>query len=77
MEGELKGNMLRYRDGHKYYRHGPDGKKTKLYFKCAEYRSGGCRVIIQTNYIDKAMDRLRVFNKNGTRYHISSHDSLN
>ena len=75
MEGELNGNILRCSDGHKYYRHGPDRKKTKLYFKCAKYRRGGCRVIIQTNYTGRAMDHLRVFNKNEPHNHVPTRDS--
>ena len=76
MDGQLNGNILRSSDGHVYHRYGEDGKNPKLYFKCAKYRRGGCRVIIQNNYTDNAMEHLRIFHKNGTHKHIPSHDSL-
>ena len=75
MDGELNGNILRSSDGYVYYRHGPDGKKSKLYFRFDKYRRGGCPFIIQTDYTHKAVNHLRGFNKNGPHSHNPSHDS--
>ena len=69
MEGQLKGLIFRCNDGHKYNKHSSNGGKTKLYYQCAKYRRGKCRVSIQTEYTDKDEKNLRVIHRNGFHSH--------
>ena len=68
MRGSLNGSTFETPDGQKYYRVKTDALKTKLYFRCKNY-SKGCRVVLQTEYVDCDDKDLKVISMSGKHNH--------
>ena len=75
MDGQLNGNIFRCSDGHKYYKLKSDMSWTKWYLERNKY-GAECRVVIHTNYTNKAVDHLRVLHQISAQNHVPTRGSV-
>ena len=68
MRGKSNGGTFETPDGQTYYKRKNDALKTKLYFRCKNY-SKGCRVVLQTEYVDCDDKDLKVISMSGKHNH--------
>ena len=70
MTGRLIGNILNTTDGHKFYRQKSNALKSKLYFRCTQYRSG-CTAIVHTGYSSNSTTprNIKIIHRAGSHNH--------
>merc|ERR1711973_684250 len=76
MRGSLDGGTFETPDGQTYYKRKSDASETKLYFRCKNY-SKGCRVVLQTEYVDCDDKDLKVISMSGKHNHGFNQNSSN
>ena len=69
MQGIWSGNTFESVDGHRYYKHGTDVRKSKVYLRCRIY-SKGCPVFVHVRSLEQKDEcDLKVIYKSGKHNH--------